>query len=532
MAAKTLNIEVGKRLIKVCISNKKGKAYQISDSFVFTPLSGSVLDGQVLDSIGLGEQLKTELAGRGITVKDAVFSVTSSKIASREVVIPAVKDEQIKTIVTTNAADYFPIDTSKYVIDSTVLERTKTESRVLVVVIPSTTVEGYLNLAEVAGLTVESIDFGGNSQYQVLKGIGGEGVTMYITVEPDSASVTFLEAGELLLQRSLGQGGDEMISRYMAANDMPEETYVAALDALSVSVQEPEPKVDISSLEDSLSRLVGGIARSLDFFRSSKHADKDISSIVLMGSCCHLPGLKEKVGETIGVPTYWLEELSNIQGLANSINGISMFIGCLGARIAPMHFLPEEYLKKTGKGSGKKEGFIGQNFGFVILIAAIVLGGALCLGTFLQLNSNNKAIDKVERDIKRISYAEEAYNSYMKYSKADGNLQTFVDGSMQNNANLYEFFAEMEQKMPSSIVLLSADCTEEGISMNVTVSTYEEAAVAIRQLRSFESVDVITVGTVTEEADSGLCSFTMNFTYPIPETEPETVPPTEETSAQ
>ena len=64
------------------------------------------------------------------------------------------------------------------------------------------------------------------------------------------------------------------------------------------------------------------------------------------------------------------------------------------------------------------------------------------------------------------------------------------------NAQLVAFFEELEEKMPSQILLLSAVCTPESVSMNVTVPGLEEAAVVLSQLRSFKSLSQVNVSGI------------------------------------
>ncbi len=527
MAVKVLNIEVGKRMCKVCVSEKKGKAFSISDSFVFDTPDGAVVDGQIVSEITLGDKIKEELSNREITANEVYFSIASSKIASREISIPAVKDEQIKSIVTTNASEYFPVDVSKYSIDSLLLERVDDECRVLVVAVPIIIVESYIALADYVGFAIKALDFGANSQYQVLRGIKGEGVTMYVTVDADSSSVIFAEEGNLLMQRSLSFGGDEMICEYLAAKGEEESNYLKALDELCVSAEKPELAEDVSEYSSSLDRLVGSLARSVDFFRGGKYADKEITRVVLMGSCCHLAGLKEKIADSVGVETEWLEEVPDIQSLANSIGSISVFIGCLGARMAPMSFLPSDYVKRVG---GSKKVVNNENFGYFIIAGCLIVALVL-VGFPLVKNLVNKSkLKKVETEISELEYAKDKYDAYVRYTNGKKDMESFVDSSITNNANLLAFFGELEAKMPSNLNLLSASCTEESVSLNITVPSFKEAAEAIRQLRSFESIDVITVSAMSESGDNGasLVTFTVNCAYPVPETEP---PTTEATTA-
>ncbi|MCR5522209.1 MAG: pilus assembly protein PilM [Clostridia bacterium] len=599
MAAKALNIEVGKRITKVCITEKRGKSFAVSDSFAFVTPEGCVVDGQIVSEITLGDKLNEELAMRSVSAQEVYFSIASSKIASREISIPAVKDDQIKSIVTTNASDYFPVDVSKYSIDSVLLERTPEECRVLVVAVPIIIVDSYIALADYVGLTVKALDYSANSQFQVLKSIrGGEGVDMFITIDADSSSVNFSENGNLLLQRSLPIGGDEMIVRYMGQKEMADDEYIEALRKLRAGVKEvtsenpeesgeetadvveitdedkaeesgdadsdesgEEPSEDASEepaeesprdnydpfgygddddddsakvivddvdLTDSLLKLVAGLSRSLDFFRGA-NLEKEIGRVVLMGSCAHLEGLKEAVEKEIGVGTYWLEEMEDIQGLANSIGDISVYIGCLGSRMAPMDFLPRDYL--VAHGGSKKKALNDQNFGYFGGAVCVVLALALTaysLGGYLYRNSKLK---KTESEISKLEYAEKEYQAYLSYTAAEGSINTFVDTSVNVNSELKAFFEEMEEKMPSDISVLTANCTLESISMSIETSGFDEAANIVSAFRSFESIDVIQVSNMSRSEGDGLSlvSFSIICNYPVPETEPETT--VEETTA-
>ena len=590
MAAKTLNIEVGKRLVKICVSEKKGKGYAISESFTFPTPDGCVLDGQVISEVTLGDKLMGELSNRDIKATDVFFSIASSKIATREVTMPAVKDDQIKSIVETNASDYLPIDTSKYALDAILLERTEEECRVLVIAVPNVIVESYIALADYTGLVIQALDFSGNSQFQVLRGIGGDGVNMYVNVNTDSSSVTFVEDGQLLLQRFLPIGGDEMIVRYMGLKSMEDSEYISALGAISETADDIAPTVheqrkkpsdedehdngeavveedaseygvhsddededdgaaeveeeDADSgdnsamwgirgddtptyereenpfpeLDDSLTRIVGGIIRSVDFFQGSKYTEKNIEKIVITGSCGHLRGLKTRIFESIGADTYWLEEIKDIKSLANSIDDISIYINCLGARVAPLNLLPADYVARTGK---KKSGGInGDNFGIIaIAICAII---ALALSGWLIGNNliKKSKLDKVNAQIDQLAYAEKEYQDYVIYKSGDSELQGFVDGYITHNAEAKAFLEEMEAKMPSDISVLTANFTDGGVSLNVTVPGFEEAANVIRQFRSFESLDVIDVTAITKNSTEGgsVASFSLNCRYKIVET--------------
>ncbi len=588
MAAKTLNIEVGKRLVKICVSEKKGKAYSVSESFSFPTPDGCVLDGQVISEVAMGDKLMGELSNHDIKASEVVFSIASTKVATREVTMPTVKDDQVKAIVETNAADYLPIDVSKYTLDAIVLERGEQEMRVLVIAVPNAIINSYIALADYTGLTITSLDFSGNSQFQVLKGISGEGVNMFVSVDTDSTLVTFVEGGNLLLQRFLPVGGDEMICRYMGIKSMEDNEYLTALGEVSetsedvgITVREskpaeeetendeavienhdddeeddgaaeiesesymPEPEpvrpqrymdndsgIRYPELEDSLHKLVSGIIRSVDFFLGSAHTDKQVEKIVIMGSCAHLMGLKTRLFESLGADTYWLEEVKDLQKLANSIDDISIYIDCLGARVAPLDLLPKDYVSRTS--SKKSGGLINKdNFGIVAIIACAVIALALTgysVGMNLIKTNKDKELDE---QIAQYQEAKQNYDDYVVYKAGDTDLQSFVDGYITNNEHALAFLEELERSMPKDINMLTANFTDNGVSMNITAAGFDEAANVIRAFRSFENVGAIKVSGVTASGEAGGVSFSIVFEYFIEETEPPTTAaPAEETEAE
>ena len=519
-------------MVKMCMTISKGKSFQVSDAFVFATPEGAVVDGQVVNPAILGEKIRDQLTLRRISLTDTVMSIASSKIAMREVTVPAVKKDQVKNIINTNASDYFPVDISKYVVSYTVLDTTKTDSRVMVYAVPSTIIEGYTSLAEAAGLVINALDFAGNSQYQVLKGLGSEGVVMYVTVDADSAFVTFMEGSKLLMQRSLSVGGDDMVCRYMGLEGRPEEEYLDCLEELSVSLDKPETTADTDGLDEYFTRLVMGIARSLDFFNSGDYGDKTVEKVVLMGSCAHLVDLKEKVEESVGAETVWLEELENIKGLANSVGDISLYINCLGARLKPLSLLPKEYLQKTGQ-SGKQSILGDRNAGYIALAAFTGLAILMVGFAIFQNRSAKNELEDLNASISSLQYAEEVYQKYNLYEAGKRNMEDFVAAADTHNKYLKNFFLELEQKMPSAITVLSADCSNDGVTLNISAPGYNEASAVIRQFRSFESIDVIQVSDIVRsENDEGVptVSFTITCNYPVPTTAPP--PPTEATTAE
>lgn len=524
---KVLNIEVGDRLTKVCLSVPKGRAWQIRTSFMFQTPEGAVSDGQLNTPEVLAAQLAGELKARGLhDVKNAVFTLTSGKIASREVTLPPVKDNRLREVVQANAPDYFPVDMTKYHVAYLLLERRdKGEDagcRVMVYAAPLQLLEPYFQLAEKAGLTVKAVDYSGNSQFQALRALASSTVTMYVNVDCTNSCVTVTQDGTLLLQRTFTFGGDELITTLLSATGREPAASGAYLDALhEASDEEPDflkkGTLSAADVSESLSRLVGNIERSSDYFNSS-HWEHTVERVVLMGPCSRLVGLRGMVANATGLDTTCLEEIPGISSLANAAESASFYISCLGAPLAPLDLIPPQFALNRKKNRRVREKSDSSHIrdGLILCGICFAAAAALCISAVLahQQAADEKAA--LDGQIAQLSYTKDVYNDYTGYQNAVQALTDLDDTIASPNDGLTAFIGELEEKMPSDILVLSASCTRDSVVLNITVPGYEEMAVVLVQLRSFDTLGTITASAATETTDdSGITtvSFSVSCAY-------------------
>ena len=504
MATKVLNIEAGDHITKVCVSEKRNKSYQISNSFLFQTPDGAIRDGQVVNAETMGEELRRQLKEHGAgSVKSVTFTLISTKVASREVMLPPVKDQRIKSVVETNAADYFPVDMSGYCIGHCLLERLGGDNpgcRVQVTAAPRVLLEGYAALAEAAGLQLEAVDYCGNSQYQVLRSLQDEDVVMYVDVNVSNTFVSFMKDGVLLMQRNINAGGDELLASVMEAADKKPDELIKVLER-SGSAEFLDDVLTREQQEDCLNRLVGGISRSADFFKSG-HAATPVTKVVLMGVCGSVAGLRDMVQKEIGLDTVTLQDVKGINFVANSVGGINAYISCVGSLVEPLELLPENLRggqkKKKSRNDRKNESIAaGVVICLLLVLAGAGLAGFAVWNYFSALNQQ----EQLEQRIQELDYVRQTVETYEAYQTTEMTLEEIRAYSESHNARLVAFLEELERKMPTGMLLLSAVCDEQGITMNIITPGMEEADVVISQLRHFESVKQMSVSTITESTD-------------------------------
>lgn len=281
MAERVLSVEIGQVLTKVCEIERGGKTPKILNSFVFETPENMIGDAGVI----LNEQFITEFkrlsAEKGMKSKKVIFTVVSSRIATREAVIPYVKENRIQDIVRANLSEYFPVNPSLYLFshsiigivrdsapgmgaavpanvnqqanqnpdgtanngmnDGTVADKKvklakpslgkPTGYKLSLLAAPRQLINSYEKLATTLGLEVVAIDYNGNSVFQAAKEECNEGVQMIVKIDAGGSFIMVLEDGMISLNRSIPYGISDGVEAIQRSTEFGQfDSFAQALD--------------------------------------------------------------------------------------------------------------------------------------------------------------------------------------------------------------------------------------------------------------------------------------------------------------
>lgn len=550
MATKVLSIEIGQGLTRVVEMDYKTKSPKIYGCFTFETPQNVVDDGVVTRNEVFASLLKSECEKRNITTKKAVFSVTSSRIARRDVKIPMVKEKQIQEVINASATDFFPIDTTQYHLVYNIIEKINTKEekqyRLNLLAVPNEITNSYIAFAESCGLVLEALDYVGNGVFQVTQDAYKEGINVVIKVDENSGLITVIKDGKVDLQRTIVYGVDEAIKIVRESDVYGENlTYAEAIEVLcgktAIRRKQDEDaakktKKDAEKLDESealaavkeettaaLNSLISVIGRVIEYYVSSNE-DTEIQEIALVGLGADFSGLSKLMTNTLG---HKVRVFQNVQSASisktvedNSLS-VSRYAACIGAAMAPLNLLQET--KKEGGlklGGGADEG-VGTSLkgGYITLVlcaaVAIALAG-FAVGRDLVEKGKQKELNK---QIEMLQPAQEVYDQYT-FTKA--NYDTFIANYAMTatpNTELYNFISELEDKMPTNLNMISFTADATSVTMTLTVDSKVEAAEVLVQLRTFESLATVDSSGITEGtgADgSKVVTMTVNCTYASP----------------
>ncbi len=516
--SKVLSIEIGYSLIKILETDYKAKNPKVYHCINLDTPQGVVNDGELTITDELVTMIRQALSANHMKTKQVVFTITSTKIASREVILPNVKENKVATLVRANASDYFPVDISQYEIEHIPLgmigEGTDAAQRkVLVLAAPQSILKGYAELAKACGLTLVALDYSCNSIYQVVKHECKEGIQMVIKVDERVSIITILENGQIVLQRSVPYGVDDAIITMIESQAYGSLNYRQALDTLRRKTcvnRVLRAQMDIAEADDifeardesvqitmakkkiteSLENLMRGIARVIDFY-NSRNGGKQVQKAYLTGLGGDFSGLSKLLTNELGIHTVVLTKVEGFN-LEKNFREASFgeYVACLGAAIEPLGFMHEGSEEQGG-------GFrISLFMALSVFIICVILSIVLVMMAYVPYKEAQNKNVSYRKDIEMMSNAIPSYLEYAATKQAYTYLEGALAATQLETAYLVAFIEEMEAKMPHAFFIDSLTVDASTFSMNVTVQTKAEAAECIEQLRTFSCISSLNVNGV------------------------------------
>ena len=516
MNNRVLSIEIGNSFTKICEMDFKGKMPKVYKVLTVETPEGIVVDGMLQPTQEYADHLVNALATNGIRTKKVIFTISSTRVASREVQIPNVKASKIEALVKTNANEYFPVDLTQYEIGH-YLAGGLTENgklRVMALAVPKALLDSYYQLAQMCGWEVECFDYSSNSLYQILRDEKSEKVTMVIKIDENSTIVTVLSAGKVLLQRTVAYGVQDAIDTMIASGAYAVNDPMSAVerfqkktclnrvlhqgdkvweenagrwedeDAGNVEVTEARQKITAS-----LEPLIVGVSRVIDFY-DSRNSENPIEKSYVTGLGGSFSGMSKLFTNCLERKVHTLSEMDDKIGMSKAIRSTrpAAYISCLGAVLAPV-------------------GLIDKSTQLSIAMAATSVTrylGNVAQNVYLQ------------NRVQELQPAQAVYNDYLA-AEAQYDKYTYLYAYTQTpNENLVEFINELEQILPDSFYTNSFSSDQTGISMSVTVEGKAAAARTILNIRNMQSIDDVEISNITDSKDetgTSIVTFSITGSY-------------------
>lgn len=521
---KILSIEIGVDVTHVLEMDYRVKNPKVYRSFSFQTPVGVIGEAGVRKSEEFRTALHKLLDANKIKTRKTLFVVNSGKIASREVLIPMIKENRIKDFLNTNSADFFPVDLSRYQLvyrnEGVVQQDTVKKRKLYVFAVPGDLVQSYEELADFCSLELTALDYVGNSIFQMMHKAVGNNICCSVKLDNNATMITIINHGMVVLQRTVFYGFEEVEKVVVDSGLFPKEQYPAAMDilqqtdCLDANQAAPEDAMNAMRAEavEALRPMIGNIRRVLDYYQSRNNG-AEVKECFLIGNGAYIKGLDRLMSLELNLPVH-LQEKDVLNGFRTSGGRFdAMYEACYGAAIQPLDFVfGSAQTAKIIEEKKKRELLAAKLIGLLCVACAVILlalSGVQRIALSHELNTLNKQKDELE-------YIQDIYNAYVD-TKSQYDDVTKMNGKTETVSDaLADAIEEMEEKFPSGVKVTSLTSNGEGISMDIEVSTKEEAAKILQNLATFDAFRSVTTNGITESTDENgkiTVTFSVMCTY-------------------
>lgn len=542
MNNRVLSIEIGNSFTRICEIDykvKKPKVYKVLT--VETP-EGVVVDGMLQPTQEYADHLVNALGTNGIRTKRVIFTISSTRVASREVQIPNVKANKIEALVKTNANDYFPVDLTQYEIGHYLAGGLTEEGklRVMALAVPKALLNSYYQLAQMCGWEVECFDYSSNSLYQILRDEKSEKVTMMIKIDENNTIVTVLSAGKVLLQRTVAYGVQDAIETMIASGAYAVNDPMSAVERFQKKTclnrvlhqgdklweenagrweDEDAGNAEVTAarqkITSSLEPLIVGVSRVIDFY-DSRNSDTPIERTYVTGLGGSFSGMSKLFTNCLERKVHTLSDMDDKIGMSKAIRSTrpAAYISCLGAVLAPVGLIDKSQQKAKGMTVVS-----GTNYTFVsvaILVLGVILSIAMAVTSLTRYFGTVAENVALQARVEELQPAQTVYNEYLSTAAQYDKYKYLYEYTENPNENLVEFINELEQILPDSFYTDSFSSDQTGISMTVNVEGKAAAARTILNIRNMESIEDVQISNITDNQDEmggSWVMFSMTGTY-------------------
>lgn len=489
-------------------------------------------DGMLLDIVEISKRIKKVCQDKGIRTKDAIFTIASSRVASRETTIPVVNKSKVSQLVMSQVTDLFPVDSESYLFSYLLQggprqgEDSAQVQDVRVFAVPAEMVDGYYALAEAAGFHIVAVDADHNSIFEIMRRqVYRGGVIMAIQLNRASTLINVMSDERLLMQRSVPYGingfAEAMLQEPAFQLTSLDDAYrvLTTQRVLLTRLNAENPRGDLSrekraEVTNSGEYLISNIARVVEYY-TSKNEGKPIEEIVCCGIGCTVPGIHELIQNELGITVKKPETLDGIRfnRKVTIDSALLQYINCFGSVFKPVRFMPRDIAKKEEK-KGALTGSL------LIFFALFLLSGALAAWSFISVMTATEERDLTKARYETLTPVQSEFNQQTQII-ANYGLYKAVKVAIDTHGNHFrDLIDKISDVCPKSFKIQSISADEQKVTISaVSVDRLSSVSKLQMQLNNIEQITNVKINQISESKEALTKKkqyvYTMEFTYAV-----------------
>jgi type IV pilus assembly protein PilM len=273
---------------------------------------GAVSGGEVVDHEVVVTAVKELISIGRFSAKRTALGIANQKVVVRQIDMPAMEEAELKGALQFQAQEYIPIPIEDAILDFQVLDELVDDAgernfKVLLVAAQRDMVNGFVSVAQAAGLDPAVVDLSPFAAMRALASsiplLGSRESEAVIDIGAGVTNIVVHEQGKPRFVRILPMGGHDVTDALVAGLG------IDAVEAEGVKLRtglapdggpvpaEGAPKI----IEQRASAFVDEVRGSIDYFLTQEGAAR-INTVILTGGGSKLPGLLERLSGSLHLP--------------------------------------------------------------------------------------------------------------------------------------------------------------------------------------------------------------------------------------
>lgn len=300
---KILSVDIGSHTIKMVLGKYLNHQVIIEEDALLPTPYNAICDGHILDLEKIKNTMNPFLKTHHLLKKRVVFSLESSSMIKREILLPYAKEKDFRKMLLYKIYEDFPINLDEYIVQyrkiEDIYEDGIKKARVLTAALPKEIVEVYLTLASQLNLVPLCLESHGSALLKLLH------KNVKLNDQPiDNKSVLIIDLGDKSIHVNIFDHGIYQLSRLI--------------------------KVREKSIKSS-DEWINDLSRILEFHNSRKIGNK-IDKIYAYGGYAHEEEICKMINDYFHMSINKIKKVTNIKNNKKDFD-LSLHLNAVGGII-------------------------------------------------------------------------------------------------------------------------------------------------------------------------------------------------------
>ncbi len=327
MAGKRIvSIDFGTRYIHITEGSYKNGTILVNKAYLLDAPTGMYADGKIEDKKSLSDLLHHSLKIQDVKASNVVFTIQCGAVISRDITLPIMKTEDLKSAVVFEMEQYLPALVNGYSLEfcvtNEVVENNTRKYRIRVAAMPEDIVVDYHELAKDLKLKPNALDIHSNAISKLFPDnaiVNGEPIKnkniALIDYGYKNISISIISNGALDFTRVIGVGGRDLdmvvSSNFDISLEEAELKKMCDIELDQLSKDPNSPELFESHYFDVATQQISEIQKVLQYY-ANRSRNAAIDKIYLYGGGSNMKGLPAFMKTQLNI-----QDIAQVKRLAN-----------------------------------------------------------------------------------------------------------------------------------------------------------------------------------------------------------------------